>query len=906
VTYVITFENLGPTGAVDARVRAVVNPALPLGTVTTTRGTVTVQGNFIDVFLGSFADEPPGEIRIPIPNAPAGTIEVRAEALTFNFDASEGNNAAAARADVLNQISTTQFAVTSVTVSEDAGTLELLVTRSGDTSVDSSVGFFDIPGTALPGVDYVMPANTTLIFPVSSTEQMISIQIIDRMLVQGIRAFDVQLEDPVNTQLGPQSTIRITILESDQLPETNFASPEFVVDEDAGVARLLVRRVGDISQASSVAFVDIPGTALPGVNYIMPTGRLNFAPGQDMNSIDVTIIDNFIQQDVLIFEVMLTDPIGTNIEVDQTRVLIENDDSTIVTNTNDAGRGSLRRAMLVSNATPGLDTIIFEIPSPQGEVQTITPLGPLPVITDPVILNGLSQPGALPPNLGGSSSGGVGLLATAGPLIELSGANLSAGSGLVLAVGNSIIQGLVINRFPEFGIFVTGGAGNTLRANMIGTDPTGTDGRPNREGGIEVTGEGGASTFNLLIASSLISGNGGAGVVLSEGSAASRLEGNFIGTTTSGLARVPNEFHGVVIANSSGNVIGGATPAARNLIGGNGFDPSRNQGVGVYIYNDLREGSGPLLDLAHDNLVIGNWIGLAADGTSGIPGSFVGIVIRNAAGNTIGGETPGAGNVISANFGSGVVLYETEAFRNSPGSGNIVAGNVIGLDATGLQPVLRSPSGESLRRQSAGILIQDSSFNRIGGASPGARNVIAGNGGPGVEIFDDVRTAGTPPATGNVILGNAIGVNRDGEGNDGRNPSVPGFIGNTGDGVFISAASGNTIGGSSTTDQNIIAGNALAGIRLLGRPALGNTIATNLLGQTITGGQTVPLPNGRGDIVLQNTGAASTSALARRLPRLPRRPKIKLIRTAPRAIAAIPRARLRLAQGLPTRPAAKP
>lgn len=61
-----------------------------------------------------------------------------------------------------------------------------------------------------------------------------------------------------------------------------------------------------------------------------------------------------------------------------------------VTNTNDSGSESLRQAILDANANTGTDTIAFNINS---GVQAIRPTSALPVITDPIIIDGSTQPG---------------------------------------------------------------------------------------------------------------------------------------------------------------------------------------------------------------------------------------------------------------------------------------------------------------------------------------------------------------------------------------------------------------------------------------------------------------------------------------------------------------------------------
>src|SRR5438132_13693046 len=75
-----------------------------------------------------------------------------------------------------------------------------------------------------------------------------------------------------------------------------------------------------------------------------------------------------------------------------------------VTNTNDSSAGSLRQAILDANANPGTDTIAFNIPG--SGVKTINPTSSLPLITDPLIIDGTTQPG-----FAGS------------PIIELNGAS---------------------------------------------------------------------------------------------------------------------------------------------------------------------------------------------------------------------------------------------------------------------------------------------------------------------------------------------------------------------------------------------------------------------------------------------------------------------------------------------------
>ena len=165
----------------------------------------------------------------------------------------------------------------------------------------------------------------------------------------------------------------------------------------------------------------------------------------------------------------------------------------VVSNTEDSGTGSLRQAILDSNASPVRDTIAFVIASVP---KSIEPKSELPPISDPVTIDASTQPGY-----------------AGTPLVELSGKQLSNGeSGLNLNAGLSEVRGLVINRFPGFGITIEGPGGNRIESNYVGTDLTGQLAKGNGLSGIQVLNSdnnriGGPGIGNLF------SGNGWEGVM---------------------------------------------------------------------------------------------------------------------------------------------------------------------------------------------------------------------------------------------------------------------------------------------------------------------------------------------------------------------------------------------------------
>src|SRR5262249_2633381 len=160
----------------------------------------------------------------------------------------------------------------------------------------------------------------------------------------------------------------------------------------------------------------------------------------------------------------------------------------------DDGPGSLRQAIVDSNdSTDATNTIDFAITGPG--VQTIAPLSPLPAITNPVLIDGFSQPGY-----------------AGTPLIELSGQSAGDDANGLTSTGSDItVRGLDINNLSQgAGILISGddATGNEIVANNIGTGPSGLVSLPNYFG-VRILGGAHANLVGGATASAgnLITGN---------------------------------------------------------------------------------------------------------------------------------------------------------------------------------------------------------------------------------------------------------------------------------------------------------------------------------------------------------------------------------------------------------------
>jgi hypothetical protein len=157
-------------------------------------------------------------------------------------------------------------------------------------------------------------------------------------------------------------------------------------------------------------------------------------------------------------------------------------------------------------------------------------------------------------------------------------------------------------------------------------------------------------------------------------------------------------------------------------------------------------------------------------------------------------------------------------------NGSLIVGNFIGTNPAG---GTRMPNG-TFPSSGDGILIQNASNNTIGTAAPADRNVISGNALNGIHIVGTLNA----PATGNIIQGNFIGVDKGGINGVGTRtepaPAPGSTEGNNLFGIEISGGNNNTIGGTTAGARNVIGFNA-AGI-VLDNGAQSNTIQGNFIG----------------------------------------------------------------------------
>lgn len=342
---------------------------------------------------------------------------------------------------------------------------------------------------------------------------------------------------------------------------------------------------------------------------------------------------------------------------------------------------SFRGAITLANASAGADSIVFDIPiSDSGYVAATDHWRISPATTLPLIQDTLSVDGYSQPgataNTLAADEGGSNAVLK----IELHGFGSSSQAGIDVGNGNPLLhlRGVAINNF-QINVQLQSPGPNVVEGCFIGTDITGM-----------------------------------------QGMAASN---NSYGIRQRGAA-----------------IIGGTTPAVRNVISGNGY---------IGLWDESANST------FQTSQVQGNIIGLGADGSTVLQGQDYGLYVTNPVqGNVIGGGSVAARNLVSGIETSAIYISTNAAAANA--NPVRIQGNVFGTDWSGTlaRPNGSFPSSPSQPQPTIVVFRGGECGVLIGGDAAGEGNRIAHGAAAGVLVSTCTGAA----ILGNSFHGNAIGI----------------------------------------------------------------------------------------------------------------------------------------------------
>lgn len=522
----------------------------------------------------------------------------------------------------------------------------------------------------------------------------------------------------------------------------------------------------------------------------------------------------------------------------------DGDDSNLKDKACDDGSGTctLRAAIEQANANPGRDTITFDLPG--ADSFAIQPLLALPVIDDPLVIDGTTQPGYM-----------------GDPLVVLDGSLAGENSdGLVIKAGGSTVSGLVINRFGFSGIHLVSASGIVIQSNYIGTDASGTQALGNRIG-ILVEGANGNHIGGTADEErNIISGNQTGIYFNGKNAKGNQVEGNYIGTDASGSQTLINDV-GVRIEEASGNSIGGQGHAHNLIIGnaqniylhGNGASdndvqadalnpqqPSplptlilegQNKHKNSTAIDDLQPVSQRNLNpqLLSDFSVLAP-VSFHYTKVNPIPQAVGTIFVVTSIGDA--GDKKTSDGVCSTTQGLCTLRAAIQQANASAGQ------DTINFSIPGSGPYIIQPA-TPLPTITGSVVINGATqpgfagtpIIQLNGASAGAGAyglaISAGSSTVRGLVIYSFHGAGISLSTngGNHIEGNYIGTDVTGTQDRGN------FV----QGIYVYASTNNVIGGTTTATRNLISGNDSDGVYLYGAGTSGNLIQGNYIGTNADG-----------------------------------------------------------------------
>ena len=230
-------------------------------------------------------------------------------------------------------------------ISEAAGSATVTAVRTGNTqervTLEYTANEIGGSGAATAGADFTQPTfqgkpNTgQIVFEIGESEKTFTIPIVNDTLIEGSETFAVGLQNPSSGNLGTPRTVLVTILDDDSPATISMGEAAISVSEGVGTANLIVQRSGNTNAPASVNFGTRDGTALAGSDYAATSGTVNFAVGQVVQTISISIVNDLLSENNEAFSVNLSSPTGA--------VLGSQTASVVTILDNDLGLGALSR-----------------------------------------------------------------------------------------------------------------------------------------------------------------------------------------------------------------------------------------------------------------------------------------------------------------------------------------------------------------------------------------------------------------------------------------------------------------------------------------------------------------------------------------------------------------------------------
>ena len=212
-------------------------------------------------------------------------------------------------------------------VNEGAATRTIVVNRTGGTNIAVTVNYTTSDGTATAGQDYTA-TNGTLSFGIGEVVKTFDVSINNDTIDEMDETINIALSSPTGGAfLTVPNIATLTIIDNDNAPTISIADIS-QMEGNSGTTNFVfsIQLSAASGQNIAVNFTTLDGTANAPADYLATNGIINFAAGENLKTVLVTVNGDMTQETNETFYVQLTNPTNSTIADNQGVGLILDDD----------------------------------------------------------------------------------------------------------------------------------------------------------------------------------------------------------------------------------------------------------------------------------------------------------------------------------------------------------------------------------------------------------------------------------------------------------------------------------------------------------------------------------------------------------------------------------------------------
>lgn len=202
---------------------------------------------------------------------------------------------------------TVAFDVDSYSVDENGGTALVVISLDTPSGQPITLDINSADGTAVADSDYISTSQTITI-TAGTLNQAFAVTLNDDESDEADETFSLTLSNANNATLGTTDTTTVTIVDNDEPPTVAFNVADYSVDENGGVALVVISVSTPSGLPITVDISSADGTAVDGTDYTATSQTITLTPGTLNHTLSIPVLDDDDTEESETFNVTLSNP----------------------------------------------------------------------------------------------------------------------------------------------------------------------------------------------------------------------------------------------------------------------------------------------------------------------------------------------------------------------------------------------------------------------------------------------------------------------------------------------------------------------------------------------------------------------------------------------------------------------